>query len=304
MPTVSIILPTYNRLPLLEEAVASVVGQTYRDWELIVVDDGSTDGTAAWLESLHDTRVKIVALGHTGEPAALRNRGLSQALAPWVAFQDSDDRWRLDKLERQLAFHADHPTLRWSYTAVALIDADGRASTDTRRKQWVPHRGDIVAALLELDAMIGLPSVIVARSLLDEVGGFDESRHWVEDQDLWLRLAVRAECGLIDEPLIDIRAHESMTYDRPERDLGFMAMYREFARRTDNPEFRATARRRETMHAVSAADRLSRRAQWTEAFSILVTALRLAPLAPFVHRAVAQALGRRLQSVVRKAGRG
>ena len=87
-PVVSIVLPTYNRLPLLREAVASVLTQTLKDWELIVVDDGSTDDTVAWLESIGDARVSVIPEPHTGNRSRLRNLGVARARTQWVAFLD------------------------------------------------------------------------------------------------------------------------------------------------------------------------------------------------------------------------
>src|ERR1700742_4409771 len=105
-PAVSIILPTYNRLRFLPEAVQSVLGQTTADWELIVVDDGSTDESVTWLESLRDPRISILRTRHTGNRSALRNLGVARTSGPWIAFIDSDDRWHPEKLRRQLAVHA------------------------------------------------------------------------------------------------------------------------------------------------------------------------------------------------------
>jgi glycosyltransferase involved in cell wall biosynthesis len=293
-PSISIILPTYDRLDYLREAVYSALAQTIADWELIIVDDGSTDGTLAWLATLDDARIRVVPLAHSGNIPYLRNVGLTYARAKWIAFLDSDDRWKSAKLERQLTFHADHPSLRWSYTRVDIIDERGDISVDARRKPWTPHAGRIVAPLLELDATIALPSVIVERALLEEAGGFDEKRQWVEDQDLWLRLACRAECGLIDEPLIDVRAHHSITFDRPEVELGFVEMYRAFANQELNPAFRALARRSASLHAVGAANRLAKRRRWREAWAAFAIALRLRPGSPFVYGAAARLARRQL----------
>src|SRR4249920_2199336 len=112
-PAVSIILPTYNRLTYLQEAVQSVLDQTAGDWELIVVDDGSTDESVAWLESLGEPRVSVVREQHTGNRSALRNVGVERARAEWIAFLDSDDRWHPEKLQRQLALQRANPRYRW-----------------------------------------------------------------------------------------------------------------------------------------------------------------------------------------------
>src|SRR2546421_610268 len=102
---VSVILPTYDRLPLLREAVESVRAQTWADWELVVIDDGSTDGTAEYLTELAsvDPRVRVLRRPHRGNPARLRNEAVAASTGEYVAFQDSDDVWEPEKLARQLA---------------------------------------------------------------------------------------------------------------------------------------------------------------------------------------------------------
>src|SRR6185436_16669245 len=98
-PRVSVILPTFNRLEWLPASVGSICEQTFTDWELVLVDDGSTDGTDAWARALRDARVKFIYQPHTGCIAAARNRGLSESSGAWIAFLDSDDRWWPTKLE-------------------------------------------------------------------------------------------------------------------------------------------------------------------------------------------------------------
>ena len=100
---ISVIIPTYNRAKLLPRAVESVLNQTYQDIELIIVDDGSTDDTMEWVRGIKDDRVRYAQLNHQGACAA-RNHGISIARGEYIAFQDSDDIWFMDKLEKQLAF--------------------------------------------------------------------------------------------------------------------------------------------------------------------------------------------------------
>jgi glycosyltransferase involved in cell wall biosynthesis len=276
-PTVSIILPTYQRLAYLQEAVESVRAQTIDGWELLVIDDGSTDGSADWIDSLGDARVRVVRQPHTGHRSVLRNIGLKQSRGEWIAFIDSDDRWEPDKLERQLAYHAANPDVEWSYTGRSVIDGDGKVRPDHLFKPWRPIGGWIVRHVLELEAMIGLPSVIVRKSLLTAVGGFDETRRWAEDYDLWLRLARRAPCGVLDAPLTVIRTHRSTSFDRPEVDQGFMSAYRSFALTTEDEELRRRAKRREGYYAVFAADKWTNRREWKKALSALAVAVRRTP---------------------------
>jgi len=295
LPQVSIILPTYNRLAYLKEAVDSVRAQTCASWELIVVDDGSRDNSLAWLESLDDSRIISVPRPHTGHKSQVRNAGLSRARADWIAFIDSDDRWTPRKLERQLAFHAANPSVRWSYTGRAFIDADGEHLPDSRFKPWKAHSGWILRQVISLEANIALPSVMVARALLRDVGGFNEAWQSAEDYELWLRLAEVCECGLVDEHLLEVRKHRSATFQRPDVSLGFAAMFESFAKRSTDPALRATARTRAAYHAVDATNRLAVLRRWVDATEALALAIRLRPLAPFAYRAAARLAWRRLR---------
>src|SRR5262245_27685902 len=124
VPQVSVILPTWNRADLLSHAIASVRSQTFDSWELIVVDDGSTDDTAGVVAGFRDDRVSFLALPHSGNAARARNAALRIARAERVAFIDSDDEWLPDKLAIQLAALAKSGR-RWGYTRFQLMDAEG-----------------------------------------------------------------------------------------------------------------------------------------------------------------------------------
>jgi glycosyltransferase involved in cell wall biosynthesis len=298
MPIVSVILPTYDRLPMLQEAVRSVIDQTFRDWELIIVDDGSTDSSLTWLETLAEPRIRLIRHEHTGLISFLRNLGVSHARGDWIAFLDSDDRWKPRKLERQLALHAQFPALRWSYTGRTMIDVEGAELPAEMFKAWEAHSGWILREVLTLDANIAAPAVMVDRHLLSDVGEFSEALRGGSDYELWLRLAERSECGLVDAPLVEVRSHRSSTFGLPDVNLGLAAMYRSFARRTPDPELRFVARRREALHAVAAANTLISLRRWDEARDNILVALRLKPLGRFAYRAAARLLWRRLESVL------
>jgi glycosyltransferase involved in cell wall biosynthesis len=296
-PAVAVILPTYDRLAFLREAVESVRAQTVTDWEMVVADDGSTDGSAAWVESLGDTRITVERRGHTGNKSALRNLGVVRTTAEWIAFIDSDDRWHPDKLARQLEFHRSNPLLRWSHTARRLVDATGVPLPESVSR-WEPHAGWILEHMVTLSANVALPSVMVHRSLLREAGGFDETFPWVEDFELWFRLAERAECGVVNEPLLDVRKHRSLTLQVPERSLGFSRIYGEFAARTKDPRLRELARTRQAYKAVDAAGMLAHQGRWSESIDALAIAARARPLGPFVYKAAARLAAHRLRAII------
>jgi glycosyltransferase involved in cell wall biosynthesis len=245
-PTVSIVLPTYNRLDYLREAVASVIAQSYEDWEMIVADDGSSEETRAYLRGIKDTRVSVLWLPHTGVPSMARNAAIRQARGHYVAFLDSDDLWRPTKLAQQLdALHA-HPDCRWSYTAVDLIHPDGRPVVRDGFVPWVPRDGDITEHVLKIEAIIAIDSVLVDRRLLIEVGSFDEQQRFAEDYDLYIRLAMRSPVKVIDVPLAVVRASDGVNYSSNRIDAyeGWVQLYARYAALLPTRRLRAVARRR------------------------------------------------------------
>ncbi len=203
-PLVSVILPTFNRLRYLPDTIASIFGQTFHDWELLIADDGSDAQTRGYLETLADPpRVRLIELAHTGRPAIVRNTALREAKGTYVAFMDSDDIWMPTKLETQIASLRIHAECGWSQTKFVLVNA-GLGST----REMPAVDGWILGPLLRTETVIALPSVVASRTLLDEVGRFDEALVTCEDYDLWLRLAVHSPVDAIDETLTIVRRHE------------------------------------------------------------------------------------------------
>jgi glycosyltransferase involved in cell wall biosynthesis len=201
-PEVSIVLPVYNRLAYLRESVASVLAQTFGDWELIIADDGSDEATRAWLRTQTDPRIRVLWLAHAGNPGTVRNAGLAEARAHHIAFLDSDDYWRPAKLGRQLE-HLRACGGRWSHTAYDCVGAQGNPLAH----RWVPSQGSIFRDILAMRAQIALPTVIAERALLEEAGGFDADQVQHGDYELWLRLVLRSDLMLLDEPLAVVRNH-------------------------------------------------------------------------------------------------
>ncbi len=300
MPRVSVILPTYNRLNFLRDALASVLAQTVQDWELVIVDDGSTDDTIPWIRALNDPRVHIVERAHTASKPALRNAGIRQSSAPRIAFLDSDDRWAPSKLERQLDFHDRHPEIRWSYTGFRFIDTDGAEIDSARFRKWAPHSGWILREVLTHEASITLPSVMVERALFDEVGGFNESFDAAEDYELWVRLADSFECGVLTDALLDVRKHRAVLTQRPEVSRAFARIYRNFRHRSSRGPLRTIARQHEVISAVEAAILFARAVDWPAASQSAVQAIRAAPLSSAGYRAMARVCWRRLRTVTHR----
>jgi glycosyltransferase involved in cell wall biosynthesis len=213
-PAVSVVLPVWNREALIGGAIRSVLRQTCEDFELIVVDDASTDGTAAVVEAISDARVRLIRLPDNGRQSVARNRGVAAARADLVAFQDSDDEWLPTKLERQLAaLEAAPPGTGAAYTAFERIAGD--AVTYIPARDVSPREGDILPALL-LRNLVSTQTLLVRKALLEAIGGFDEEMTRDEDWDLVIRLAQVTRFALVDEAMVRVVDHaDSVTHNVP-----------------------------------------------------------------------------------------
>ena len=207
MPLVSVVLPTFNRESHLRQAITSVLEQTYTNWELVIVDDGSTDGTRSYLAGIRSPRIRVLELEHSGLPARVRNAGLRVARGTYVAFLDSDDYWHPSKLAVQVADLAARPGCGWSYTYTTLVDDRGAEIPHPRQARWQPCAGWILEDLIAVRAWVATPAVLAKRSVLEEVGGFEESLRFYEDYDLWLRLSRVSPASVIARPLVAVRRH-------------------------------------------------------------------------------------------------
>ncbi len=196
VPSVSVIVPTYNRWPSVVAAVDSVLAQSYRDFELIVVDDGSSDGSAAELAKFAG-QLRYFHQEHRGVSAA-RNLGARQSRGRLIAFLDSDDLWQPDKLKIQVGFLEDHPDVRICQTDEVWIRHGVRVNPKLKHRK---PSGDIFAQSLEL-CLVSPSAVMMTRELFDRSGGFDESLPVCEDYDLWLRIARDYPVALIEQPLV------------------------------------------------------------------------------------------------------
>lgn len=195
-PAVSVIIPTYNRGWILKEAIDSVLVQHFGDYELIVVDDGSTDNTAEVLDSYGG---KIFALRQSNQGvSAARNRGIAESRARLVAFLDSDDIWLPQKMSRQVEFFNANSDALICQTEETWIRNGVRVNPKKRHQKL---SGMIFEPSLAL-CLVSPSAVMIKKSLFDRVGLFDESLPACEDYDLWLRVSARYPVYLIDEPLI------------------------------------------------------------------------------------------------------
>ena len=210
MPKVSVIIPAYNAQAYLPETIDSVLAQTYSDYELIVVDDGSKDRTVSIVkqyQTMYPEKIKLI-LKENGGPASARNLGVKAASGEYIAFNDADDLWLPSKLEKQInLFEKLAPHVGLVYNKSKKFDNDG-IWTLPEKFIKIPVKGWIYKDLLK-DNMIPNQSVIVRKKCFDEVGLFDESPKVVssEDYDMWLRIAMKYEVSFIDEVLSLYREH-------------------------------------------------------------------------------------------------
>ncbi len=197
MAAVSVIIPAFNRALKVSRAISSGLYQTFTDYEIIVVDDGSTDGTSDTMRQFGD---KIRFMAHTSNlgVSAARNTGIRGSDAPLVAFLDSDDYWLSEKLGAQISFFKSHPEAMISQTEEIWIRNGRYANPKTRH---LKPSGDVFEPSLKL-CLISPSAVMLKRTLLEEVGLFDEDLPACEDYDLWLRIACRYPVHLINEKLV------------------------------------------------------------------------------------------------------
>ena len=210
MPTVSIVLPTYDQARWLDGAIDTVRRQTFADWELLVVDDGSTDDTPAVVaRHAGDGRIRYLPGAHA-ERAAARNRGIAASTGELVAFLDADDRWLPGKLARQVDALAAAPSAGLCYTPARFVGADDRPLPVRKPPHAVS--GNLFPALMRGNLII-IASVVARRRCLEEVGGFDATLpvYGCEDWDVWLRIARRHPVAVVDDEFTLYRVHAGNT---------------------------------------------------------------------------------------------
>jgi len=235
VPSVSVIIPAYNAEAFLARAIRSVEGQSFRDYELIVVDDGSTDGTADVARGFNS--VRYVRGSHQGEAGA-RNLGLEEATGELVAFVDADDEWLPEKLARQVVFMEELGS-SFSYTDCYVVRDGHRVRYSTLAR---PRHGEILAPLIDdwLDQAFIIPTEVMAsRALLQSAGGFETGLPTAGhvDYGLWLRLALRGtRFDYLGEPLaLYYRGHPSVSSDAVEMVERYRLALRYFSSTYDFP---------------------------------------------------------------------
>lgn len=201
---ISVIIPTYNCDKYICEALDSVLCQTCPDYEIIVIDDGSTDTTKAIIESsYHSVRYFYVK---NGGVAAARNYGISKARGELIAFLDADDRWLPEKLEKQAALFTQNDTLGMVFTENSFFSEQGILSKNVHKRERL-MTGDIVKNIF-LNSYVVTSTVMVRKKVFDDVGPFEEGLTVAEDDNMWMRIAMKHGVELLDEKLIMYRITE------------------------------------------------------------------------------------------------
>lgn len=200
MPFVSVIIPTYNRLHTLKASVESVRKQTYSEMELIIVDDGSTDGTREWLKTLQNNDIHIILSEENRGAAHARNLGIKAAKGELIAFEDSDDIWMEQKLELQVEAFLAHPEIGLCYTKFFYDEPEFF--------EWPPKDidetytcGKIFPYLLQTN-FVGGPTMMVSRDVICKVGMFEEELRCMEDYELTLRIAKYYPVWMVNQLLV------------------------------------------------------------------------------------------------------
>ncbi|PPS40645.1 glycosyltransferase [Chroococcidiopsis sp. TS-821] len=199
MPIISVIIPAFNAEKTIEETVKSVLNQTFSDFELIVINDGSTDRTLDIINNIKDARIKTFSYPNSGCVAASRNRGFTHAVGEFIAFLDADDLWKPEKLEAQLAALQANPQAAVAYSWVDRIDENNQFLAKGSR---VNINGNVYAEILVSNFLDNGSNPLIRREAFQAVKGFDETLLHAEDQDLYIKLAARYDFVVVPHPHI------------------------------------------------------------------------------------------------------
>ncbi len=206
MPKVSIVIPTHNRADLLRSAIASVMEQSYKDWELIVIDDNSTDHTYKIVNCVNDRRVRYFRNTGKSGPSVARNIGMSKATGEYIAFLDDDDIWLPKKLEKQVAvLEKSTKKVCGIYSNRSLIDKN-TGKIISKKPDVEKFSGSLLKQLI-IKNPIHTSTFVFRKECISKIGYFDESMRYSEDRDFWIRLSMNWNIKYIDEPLIKAFYH-------------------------------------------------------------------------------------------------
>ena len=214
MPCVSVVIPTYNRCQFLPQAVDSVLSQTLRDLEIIVVDDGSTDGTAETVRERYGTSIRYIRQENQGRSKA-RNVGMEMATGKYIALLDSDDTWKEGKLEKQIRLLEASPEVGLAHTFTEVTDSNGTPDPTQTSMRLRLHAAALKRGYdylnMSRECVMFTSTVVVRRERLREIGLMDEAISSLEDWDWYLRAALVTKIATVPEPLVLYRTHGANT---------------------------------------------------------------------------------------------
>lgn len=279
---VSVVIPTYNRAELLGVALDSVYAQTWKEFEVLVVDDGSTDGTEAMLQPyIAERGLRHLRQANRG-PSAARNRGIEAARGEYVAFLDSDDLWLPIKLSVQMARMAARPEAVMCYSNLLHFNPDNGTLSVRYRRQAV-RSGDLYLALIYKKLHCAPPTLLVRKAIAERVGGFDEALRLSEDRDFNIRVARHGPILGVEEPLAVVRLHGKAHPKDPTVRLSHEAMQaaQEYVLRktlSEDPTLRGMAGRVSSLYHLGWGMGLLAQKKPQEARQQLLKSIRFNPL--------------------------
>ena len=203
MTKVSVIVPAYNAMTYLPKTIDSVLEQTFTDFEVIIVNDGSSDDIEKWVDTITDNRVRLISQKNQGAATA-RNTGIAHAKGEYIAFLDSDDLWEQTKLEKQVNCLDNNPDVGLVYAWISSIDENG----NNRGKIFANNaEGYVWEKLIEENIVMSGSAAMVRRDCFEKLGVFDQNLRFAEDWEMWIRIARNYSFAAIKEPLVYYRHH-------------------------------------------------------------------------------------------------
>jgi len=203
MPKVTVIIPSYNAMTYLPETLDSVLQQTFKDFEVLIINDGSTDNILQWADTITDSRVRVISQVNQ-RLAAARNTGIREAQGEYLTFLDADDLWEKTKLAKQVHCLDNNPDVGLVHTWTLLVNSESKPTGILKS----PVEGDVWQQIVQKNTIV-VSSVMVRASCLLDVGVFDQDLHYCEDYDMWIRLATRYQFAVLKEPLTSYRIHSN-----------------------------------------------------------------------------------------------
>jgi glycosyltransferase involved in cell wall biosynthesis len=209
-PKVSVIIPTYNRAKILPRTIESVLNQTFKDFELIIVDDGSTDNTKQTVGEFQkrDSRVKYIWQENFGAPAGPKNTGIKNAKGKYIAFLDDDDEWLPEKLERQIKLFS-NSSGNLGFVGCNILVVEEKTKKIIKKLKMPSYPKEIfLKKLLEGNFIFTSSSILIKREVLNKVGLFDTNLKYADDWDLWLRISENFSFDFVPEYLLKYYIHQ------------------------------------------------------------------------------------------------